>query len=60
MAIVDVLCQRFMGLSPYEVMNAPLDQTYALWVYCILHDSKKKQKANENVEWVNSTNATWH
>lgn len=63
LSIVDVLCQRFMGLSPFEVMNAPLDQTYDLYVYCVLNDSRKKTNGNnpkEKIEWVNSTNANWH
>lgn len=49
-----------MGLSPFECMNAPLDQVYDLYVYCVLKDTKSKNNSNEKIEWVNSTNATWH
>jgi hypothetical protein len=35
--IVDSLCGRFMGMTPFEVMNAPLEDVMDLYVDSILH-----------------------
>ena len=59
--IVDTLCGRFMGMTPFEVMNAPLEDVLDLYVDCVLHDKKgkKKGKSSED-EWVTSKTASWH
>lgn len=50
-----------MALSPFEVLNTPMDQVYDIYVNCIIHDSKEKglSKSREE-EWVTSKTATWH
>lgn len=59
--IVDVLCNRFMGLSPFEVLNTPTREVFDLYVNCIIHDKKEKGGTkNKDVEWVTSQNANWH
>lgn len=59
--IIDCLCNRFMGLTPFEVMNAPLDEVMDLYVDCILHDRKDKTKGKSSGdEWVTSKTASWH
>lgn len=59
--IVDALCGRFMGLSPFEVMNADLEDVYSLYVDVIIHDNKeKKTPTRSETEWVTSKTATWH
>ena len=60
--IVQTLCNTYMGLSPFEVMNAPLDEVMDLYVDAVIRHEKqnKKTKPTEKVEWVNSKNATWH
>jgi hypothetical protein len=57
--IVDSLCGRFMALSPFEVMNSPLEDVMDLYVDCILHE-KKDKKGKPSEEWVTSKTASWH
>ncbi len=57
--MIDNLCNRFVGLSPFEVMNSDLKDVYELYVDVIIHDRKHK-KSTPNEEWVTSKNATWH
>lgn len=58
--IVDSLCGRFMGMTPFEVMNAPLEDVMDLYVDSILHEKRdKKGKSSEEV-WVTSKTASWH
>lgn len=58
--IVDSLCGRFMGMTPFEVMNAPLEDVMDLYVDSILHQKRdKKGKSSEEV-WVTSKTASWH
>ena len=56
--MIDTLCKRFVGLTPFEVLNAPTKQVFELWVDMIIHDSNNKDE--EKCEWVTSKNATWH
>lgn len=57
--IIDALCGRFMGLSPFEVMNSDIKDVYSLYVDVIIHDYKSKNKG-EPIQWVTSKNASWH
>ena len=58
--MIDTLCGRFMGLTPFEVLNTPTKQVFELWVDVIIHDQNKNDKQEEKIEWVTSKNATWH
>lgn len=59
--IIDGLCGRFSGLSPFEVMNTDLQDVYTLYVDVIIHDNRiKKTQTHANEVWVTSENATWH
>lgn len=59
--MIDTLCGRFMGLTPFEVLNSPTKQVFELWVDVIINDQNKNGKQKEErVEWVTSKNATWH
>lgn len=51
-----------MGLSPFEVLNAPLDEVMDLYVDAVIrHERKSKnEKPKEKAVWVNSKTATWH
>lgn len=55
--VVETLCNRFIGLSPFEVINAETRDVYDLFVDVVIYDSKNK-KAKEG--WVSSKTATWH
>lgn len=59
--MIDTLCGRFMGLTPFEVLNSPTKQVFELWVDVIINDQNKNGKQKEEqIEWVTSKNATWH
>lgn len=59
--IVDTLCGKFMGLSPFEVLNMDFSEVMSLYVDCIIHDYKEKNGNKEQGDvWVTSENATWH
>lgn len=58
--IVDTLCGRFMALSPFEVMNAPLEDVMDLYVDSILSEKRKKKGKSPQDEWVTSKTASWH
>lgn len=59
--IVKALCNSYTGLSPFEVLNAPYDEVLDLYVDAIIRNQKdNKKKQDQEVEWVNSKNATWH
>lgn len=59
--MIETLCGRFIGLTPFEVLNSPTKQVFELWVDVILHDQNKNGKQKEEqIEWVTSKNATWH
>lgn len=54
--IVETLCSRFVGLSPFEVINQELRDVYDLYVDIAIHDFKNKKKEG----WVTSKTASWH
>lgn len=58
--LIDNLCNRFIGLSPFEVMNTDLKDVYDLYVDVIIHSKKENKKPNIDGEWVTSQTATWH
>lgn len=59
--VVDALCGRFQGLSPFEVMDTDMAEVYELYVAVIIHDFKEKKKGKpEDGVWVTSKTATWH
>lgn len=58
--IVDGLCGRFMGMTPFEVMNAPLDDVMDLYVDSVLSEKRKKKEKSPQDEWVTSKTASWH
>ena len=59
--MIDTLCGRYIGLTPFEVLNSPTKQVFDLWVDVIIHDQNSKgNQKEEKIEWVTSKNATWH
>jgi hypothetical protein len=58
--IVDTLCGRFMGMTPFEVMNAPLEDVMDLYADSVLHEKRKKKGKSSEGEWVTSKTASWH
>ena len=58
--IVDTLCGRFMALSPFEVMNAPLADVMDLYVDSVLQKNRDKKVKPSEGEWVTSKTASWH
>lgn len=59
--VIDALCNRFMGLSPFEVLNRPTREVFDLYINCIIHDRREKNGNKEQGDvWVTSANATWH
>lgn len=57
--IVSALCDRFAGLSPFEVMNSDLADVYDLYVDVAIHDYKQGKNKADGV-WVTSQTASWH
>lgn len=57
--ILSVLCDKFMGLSPFEVLNTNLEDVLDLYVNCVIHESKNKTN-KEGDQWLTSNNASWH
>ena len=57
--LVETLCGRFIGLSPFEVLNMETRDVFDLYVDVIIHD-RKNNKGNANETWVTSANASWH
>ena len=60
--IVDCLCGRFQGLSPFEVLNTPTREVFDLYVDCIINDRKEQPTGSkkDQDQWVTSKTATWH
>ena len=58
--LINCLCGRFIGLSPFEILNRPTREVYDLYTDVVIHDRKEKQGNNEQDVWVTSKNATWH
>lgn len=57
--IVNILCNKFIGMSPLEVLTADLELVFNLYTDAIISDYKRKQP-NEGDVWVTSKTATWH
>lgn len=66
-SILETLTNKFVGLSPIDLLNAPTDEVLELWTDTIIH-SKKDRKSTptsaadpttEEAETVYSYNATW-
>ena len=49
-----------MALSPFEVLNTPMEDVFELYVDVIIHDCKDKKTNKNNDVWVTSKTATWH
>lgn len=64
--IVEAVCDRFK-LSPFEVMQRPLDEVLDVWVGAVISANKtnvkqggSEREAAHEKERVYSWNATWH
>ena len=50
-----------MALTPFEILNTDMALVFDIYVNCIIHDSKKKNKTyDDQEEWVTSKTAKWH
>lgn len=62
--VVEALCSRFIGLTPFEVLNTPTREVYDLFTDTLIHDRKAKGEKMNGGEtarkWVTSKDATWH
>jgi hypothetical protein len=65
--IIDTLCRRYQGLTPFVVLNTPTNEVLNVWTDMILYDRNNKDQDEQNgkqkadrIEWVTSKNATWH
>ena len=54
--VLEMLCQRFMALSPLDILNADMEQVFDLYVSCAIYDTRKKKRES----WVTSKTATWY
>lgn len=65
-SIIETLTNKFVGLSPFELLHAPTDEVLELWTDTIINSKKDKnasptsgEKPTTEVETVYSYNATW-
>lgn len=59
-SIIEVLTNKFTGLSPFDLLNAPTDEVLQLWTDTIINSNKnKKPTPTTEAEMVYSHNATW-
>ena len=64
--IIDTLCRRYQGLTPFVVLNTPTNEVFNVWTDMILFDrenqdqNEHRNQKTERIEWVTSKNATWH
>jgi hypothetical protein len=49
-----------MALTPFDILNADMALVFDIYVNCIIHDSKNKNKTDDQEEWVTSKTANWH
>lgn len=51
-----------MALSPFEILNTPMNEVFDIYVNCIIHDKKEKGGTSDKSQdvWVTSANANWH
>lgn len=66
-SIIETLTNKFVGLSPIELLNTPTDEVLELWTDTIINSEKdgKPSRINKDdqeteAETVYSYNATWH
>ena len=66
-SIIEMLTNKFVGLSPVELLNTPTDEVLELWTDTIINSKKdgktprtSKDEPATEVETVYSYNATWH
>ena len=59
--IIDYLCGRFQGLSPFEILNSDIGDVYDLYVDSAINQIKSEnEKGVEKRNWVTSKDASWH
>lgn len=65
-SILETLTNKFVGLSPIDLLNAPTDEVLELWTDTIIsskRDGKNTPTSNDDptteAETVYSYNATW-
>lgn len=65
-SILETLTNKFVGLSPIDLLNAPTDEVLELWTDTIINskkDGKNTPTSNDDptteAEMVYSYNATW-
>lgn len=63
-SIIETLTNKFVGLSPIDLLNAPTSEVLELWTDTIINskkDEKNIPKSNDETtaETVYSYNATW-
>ena len=65
-SIIEALTNRFTGLSPIDLLNAPTDEVLELWTDFIINSKKdgkpvpkSKDETTTEAEMVYSYNATW-
>lgn len=65
-SIIEMLTNKFVGLSPIDLLNAPTDEVLELWTDTIINSNKdgkntptSKNEPSAEAETVYSYNATW-
>ena len=62
-SIIETLTNKFVGLSPMDLLNAPTDQVLELWTDTIINSKKEKKTPTSRDEPIEETvysyNATW-
>jgi hypothetical protein len=64
-SIIETLINKFVGLSPIELLNAPTSVVLELWTDTIINSRKDRKNthtsadASADAEMVYSYNATW-
>lgn len=64
-SIIEVLTNKFTGLSPIDLLNAPTDEVLELWTDTIINSKKDgkntptRRSEPKEAEMVYSYNATW-
>ena len=65
-SIIETLTNKFVGLSPIDLLNAPTNEVLELWTDTIINSKKdgkntptSKDEPSAEAEMVYSYNATW-
>ena len=65
-SIIETLTNKFVGLSPIDLLNAPTNEVLELWTDTIINSNKdgkntptSKDEPSAEAETVYSYNATW-